>query len=244
MEDVKRAADLIKKAKYMVALTGAGMSTESGIPDFRSNRGIYETMPEDALSREVLERNPRRFYREGYRILDNLAQKKPNPGHLALSRLQEEGYLKEIITQNIDNLHTKAGSKEVYEVHGETRRVRCTACAYQGDFQVMKDQVEKGVIPPQCPECGRPLRPNVVMFGDPMPPAFEAALGAVERADTMLIIGSSLQVMPVAYLPQYVDHLIIINQEPTPFDTRAEVVIHRGAGQTLEEILKAMGLYV
>lgn len=240
MDLIKKASQIIKESNYMVALTGAGISTESGIPDFRSPRGLYREMPEDALSRDVLLGDPERFYSEGYIMLKELDEVQPNKGHLAMAELQKMGYLNEIITQNIDSLHTKAGSDRVLEVHGESRGIHCSSCSYQGPFSVMRDQVDQGTVPPLCPDCNRPLRPNVVLFGDAMPPAFDQAFRAVEKADTMLVVGSSLRVMPVAYLPRQVNKLIIINNEPTPYDSIAEVAIHVGAGKVLSDIVQAL----
>lgn len=237
---IEKAVELIKNSKKIFALTGAGISTESGIPDFRSETGYYSKMdPMAALSKDVLLKNPKRFYSEGYVILSDLNDKSPNQGHIALKELEDLGYLQGIITQNIDNLHTKAGSSNVYEVHGETRDVRCMSCGKVYPFSYMKEQVEKNIIPPKC-QCGGVIRPNVVMFGDMMPDDFTRAAQDLEDADLLIVIGSSLQVSPVNYLPRYVKNLIIINNEPTPFDSYAQVVIHEPAGKTLKKIIEAL----
>ncbi|MDO5714815.1 MAG: Sir2 family NAD-dependent protein deacetylase [Tissierellia bacterium] len=245
MDQIKKAAELIVNGKYNVALTGAGISTESGIPDFRSASGYYASMdPMAALSRDTLLYNPKRFYNEGYRILEDLAGKEPNKGHKALKKLQDLNKLQGIITQNIDNLHTRAGSAPVYEVHGETRGVHCNECNGPLTFEAYKEKVHKGEIPPKCDICGGMLRPNVVMFGDMMPPAFEKAYDAAKRADVMIVVGSSLQVAPVSYLPQFAKSLIIVNKERTPYDRDADVVIHEGCGEILtlisEEVEKLL----
>lgn len=238
----QEAADLILSSKHMLALTGAGISTESGIPDFRSNTGYYSKMdPMAALSRDTLLNNPRQFYREGFVILKDLQDKKPNEGHYALAQLEDLGYLKGIVTQNIDNLHTRAGSKTVYEVHGHTRTVHCLKCGKTLPFEdyrkkVLMDQE----IPPKCPSCGGDLRPDVVMFGDMMPPAFEAAFAAAQNSDLMLVCGSSLVVAPVSYLPGMVKKLIIINKEETPYDYKADIVLHEAIGPALTKIVEAV----
>lgn len=239
MTDYERGAKLIAEGKYVVALTGAGISTESGIPDFRSSTGYYASMdPMAALSRDTLLNDPKRFYNEGYQILKDLSGKEPNQGHKALKRLQDLGILKGIITQNIDNLHNAAGSSPVYEVHGETRGVHCNSCGKPLSFDEYVAKVNKGQVPPKCDSCGGILRPNVVMFGDMMPPAFEEAYAAAKKADVMIVVGSSLTVMPVSYLPQFAKHLIIVNKDKTPYDREADVVFHESAGAVLTELVK------
>lgn len=235
----QEAADLIVRAKNMYALTGAGMSTESGIPDFRSDTGYYKDMNSaEALSREVLLNDPDRFYHEGFRILTDLFNKEPNKGHKALAKLEEMGYLKGIVTQNIDNLHTLAGSKNVFEVHGHTRTAHCVSCGKTLDFQDYVDRVvQEGEIPPRCSHCQGVLRPDVVMFGDMMPQAFQDAYTCMTSCDLLLVAGSSLQVAPVSYLPSMAQHLIIINKEPTPYDRQADVVLHEPIGKALTEIV-------
>lgn len=241
MDIYKKAADLLKESNYTVALTGAGLSTESGIPDFRSSTGYYANIiPEDALSQSVMYNNPQRFYKEGYGILKDLEGKKPNKAHLALTELQKMGKLHEIITQNIDNLHQQAKSEKVLPVHGDASTAHCESCFFEENFEEFDAHIQKGEIPPKCPKCGGLLRTNVVLFGDAMPPEFDEALRATERADTMIVIGSSLRVMPVAYLPRQVKNLIIINKDQTPYDEIADVVLHQSASIALEKILEYM----
>lgn len=241
MDIYKQAAELLKKAKYTVALTGAGLSTESGIPDFRSSTGYYSNViPEDALSQRRMYNEPKRFYSEGYKILKDLEGKKPNEGHKSLTKLQEIGKLNEIITQNIDDLHQQSGSVNVLPVHGDASIAHCESCDFEEKFQDFDERVQKGQIPPKCPNCGGLLRTNVVLFGDAMPTAFEKALSATEKADTMIVIGSSLRVMPVAYLPRQVEHLIIINKDMTPYDSTADVVIHESASKALNKIIRCL----
>ncbi len=240
MDVFHEAAEILKKSKYTVALTGAGVSTESGIPDFRGEDGIYDgyTQEED-LSVQMMTRNPERFYSRGFQVLMNLQGKKPNDGHKALAKLQEMGLLHEVITQNIDNLDFLAGSKDVLEVHGNSRSGHCMSCGKKVTIQEIQAKVDAGEIPPKC-ECGGTLRTDTVLFGDPMPEDFVRAMEAAERADTMIILGSSLRVMPVASLPRLVEHLIIINKEPTPYDQIADVVIHKGIGYSMNKILEAI----
>ena len=239
MDKIKEACDLILNSKKVFALTGAGISTDSGIPDFRSNTGYYSKMdPALALSKDRLLNHPEIFYKEGYKILEDLNDQEPNKGHIALAKLEEMGYLSGIITQNIDNLHAKAGSKNIYEVHGETRGIHCINCGSEYPFSVMREKVEKDEIPPKCDKCGGTLRPNVVMFGDMMPDDFERGVRELDNTEILIVVGSSLTVSPVNFLPNYVDHLIIINNDKTPMDRRADVVINENSTIVLEEILE------
>lgn len=239
-ERLQRAAEILLKMPSC-ALTGAGVSTESGIPDFRSDTGYYQAMdPMAALSRETLMGDPKRFYQEGYRILTDLEGKEPNPAHIALARLEELGVLEGLVTQNIDNLHTAAGSQKVFEVHGHTRTVHCISCGNVESFRDYREKVSGGEIPPRCSRCGGVLRPDVVMFGDAMPETFEKAYRLAERMGAMLVVGSSLTVAPVSYLPGLVEHLIIVNREPTPYDKRAEVIFREDAGVVLPALVKTI----
>lgn len=238
MDDIKKAVDMILSSKKTFILTGAGISTESGIHDFRSNTGYYSKMdPALALSKDVLINNPERFYKEGYVILEDIFDKEPNVGHKIIKKLEDLGLVQGIITQNIDNLHTKAGSTNVYEVHGQTRTVHCMKCHKEYSFSLMKELVNNNEIPPKCPECNGVLRPDVVMFGDMMPIDFLKAENELKNTELLLVIGSSLTVSPVNYLPDMVSKLIIINNTPTPVDRRAQVVFHQSSGKVLKEIL-------
>lgn len=237
MENIKKAAELIKNSKKVFALTGAGISTESGIPDFRSSSGYYKKFdPIRALSVDTMIGDPKRFYSEGYLILKDLNDRKPNNGHIVLAKLEEEGYLSGIITQNIDNLHFEAGSKNVYEVHGETRGVHCIKCGAKYDFNYLKNKIEDGEIPPKCEKCGGVVRSNVVMFGDMMPDDYTKATYELQDTDLLIVIGSSLTVSPVNFLPRYVEDLIIINNTPTPEDRRAKFVFRENSGEVLMNI--------
>lgn len=233
-----RAAKLIEHSKKAVVLTGAGISTESGIPDFRSpGTGLWEKIdPMEALSTEVLYNKPEKFYQVGFKILMSMKDAKPNEAHYILAEMEEKGIISGIITQNIDNLHHKAGSKKIYEVHGQIRSGSCINCGKKVDMSVLEEKVNQKQIPPRCDTCNGILRPDVVMFGDPMPHDFEMAWREVESSDLLLVIGSSLTVSPVNYLPGLAKHLLIINKSETPFDVRADVVIRDSAGLALRNI--------
>lgn len=236
----EKAAELIEGSGKTVVLTGAGISTESGIPDFRSpGTGLWEKMdPMEALSTRVLYNDPIKFYNNGFKILLSMKDAKPNKAHYILAQLEQEGLISGVITQNIDNLHQKAGSHKVFEVHGQTRTGSCINCGEVVSIDLLNSKVEKNEIPPKCDKCNGILRPDVVMFGDPMPEDFEKAWREAENSDLMVVIGSSLTVSPVNFLPGLVKHLIIINKSETPEDRRADVVIRESAGEALSKIVR------
>lgn len=235
---VKDLAQTLKHAKYTVVLTGAGVSTESGIPDFRSSRGLWRNM--DAvrlLSLETLYYQPEVFYTKGLELLGTMRGKKPNAAHKTLAWLEQRTLVDTVITQNIDGLHNESGSNRVLEIHGNLRTSSCRDCRRETPFEFLADAVKEGIVPPKC-RCGGIVRPNVVFFGDPMPPCFDEAVQVAQKADFMLVVGSSLQVAPVAHLPSLAKQLAIINLEPTPYDGEASIVIHDRAGTVLTRLLE------
>ncbi len=237
---IKTLARSLIKAKYTVALTGAGISTESGIPDFRSSRGLWRnTDAAKLLSLDTLYRRPEVFYSKGLELLATMRGKKPNSAHKSLAFLERNSLINTIITQNIDGLHYDSGSKKILEIHGNLRTSSCHSCQEQFTFDALLNQVEQSVIPPVC-SCGGIIRPNVVFFGDPMPQCFEDAVEETQKADLMLVVGSSLQVAPVAHLPSLAKELAIINLEPTPYDHVASVVIHEKAGSVLSRLVELL----
>jgi len=239
-EKIKKAVKIIERAKGLYCLTGAGISTESGIPDFRSPKtGLWEKIdPMKESTVQALYNNPARFYKIAFPRYASFRNAKPNDGHKALAELESKGILKGIITQNIDNLHHKAGSKKVWEVHGNTRKSYCVGCFAEYPFDEIITQLEKGIEVPRCSKCSEMIRPDIVLFGDSMPDDYYQAVAEIqEKCDTLLVVGSSLQVQPVSTLPGMVNSLIIINLQPTPYDYRAEVVIREKAGKALMDIL-------
>jgi NAD-dependent deacetylase len=226
------------ESKSTVVLTGAGISTESGIPDFRSpGTGLWEKMdPMEALSTEVLYNNPKKFYNIGFKMLLSMRQASPNKAHYILADMEEMGLLDLIVTQNIDNLHQKAGSKKVYEVHGNTRTFSCDKCGKVYDIELIEKWVQEGEIPPIC-ECKGIIRPDVVLFGDMLPQCFYDSVRAVENADLLVVIGSSLSVAPVNQLAAICRGLIIINIGETFYDYKADIVIREKISKGLEEIM-------
>ncbi|MGB9887613.1 MAG: SIR2 family NAD-dependent protein deacylase [Moorellales bacterium] len=238
-----RLTELLRQPGKHWALTGAGISTDSGIPDYRSpGTGLWEKMdPTRVASVEALEEDPVFFFRMNLPRWAKVQEALPNPGHLALARLEQEGFIQGVVTQNVDGLHLKAGSKRVYEVHGHLRTARCLSCGRSYAFAEMWDQFQRGTVPPRC-RCGGMLRPDVVLFGDPMSEDYYAAARELEDCDLLLVIGTSLQVYPVAGLPRYARKLAIINLMPTPYDREAEVVIQEPISQVMGDLLQMLGI--
>jgi len=234
----QRLADLIRSRQPCVALTGAGISTESGIPDFRSPGGIWDQYdPMEYATIEAFRRDPVKVWEFYAKRLDVLREAEPNAAHLALAELQRRRLLEAVITQNIDRLHELAGSEDVVEVHGSIRTSVCLACGATASF----DEVVKLLADapaPACPRCGEILKPGVVMFGELLPPAeIDRAYELARRARLLLVVGSSLEVYPVAGLPLETlaagGELAIVNREPTSLDARATIVLPGSAGEIL-----------
>ncbi|MHA1291230.1 MAG: SIR2 family NAD-dependent protein deacylase [Promethearchaeota archaeon] len=242
---IRQAAELILNSKHAIALTGAGISTESGIPDFRGEGGIWEKYkPEIYGNIEAFLKDPSKFWQMAEKIAPKLFRAEPNPGHYALAELEQLNILKAIITQNIDGLHQKAGAVLVYEVHGNINRFNCLGCrASYVKEQVLKKLKKEKRYPPECDICAAPLKPSVVLFGEALP-TFEIyqSQALSEKADVMLIAGSSLSVAPVCDLPIITlregGKLIIVNDKPTHLDEKADVVIHNKTGIILPLIVE------
>ncbi|RDV84256.1 SIR2 family NAD-dependent protein deacylase [Ammonifex thiophilus] len=241
-KEIERAAELLLKAQKACAFTGAGVSTESGIPDFRSpGTGLWSNPEALALATgEAFLRDPARFYRFFLPMWQDYRRARPNPAHRALAELEEMGILRGVITQNIDGLHRKAGSRVVWEVHGNLENLICTRCRRTAPFDLAEEAWAKDDLPPRC-ACGGILRPNIVLFGEPMAPDFHrAAVFLRQGCDLLLVVGSSLTVYPAAILVDYARELIIVNREPTPADDRAAVVLRGQAGIILPKIVEAV----
>jgi NAD-dependent deacetylase len=231
-------AELLDEHGSCVVLTGAGMSTESGIPDFRSTTGMWADVdPFEVASIDAFVRDPVRVWRwYGPRIRGLLAAE-PNAGHVALATLERSGRVSAVVTQNIDTLHTRAGSEDVVEVHGSIRTSVCLGCDAIEPLEDVLAQLET-VEAPVCRSCGDVLKPGVVLFGELLPPA---AMARAERlaasASLLLVVGSSLQVWPVAGLPEQTlaagGAVAILNREPTPYDAQAALVLRVSAGEAL-----------
>jgi len=234
-----RIAHMITDSRMTVVLTGAGISTESGIPDFRSpGSGLWEKVdPLEALSTEVLYNNPKKFYKEGFKILTSMMDAKPNPAHVILARMENEGLIDSIVTQNIDNLHYEAGSRNIMEVHGNIRTGHCIVCKKTYKLSEIENIVEGGQLPPLC-SCGGMIRTDVVLFGDSLPDCFNTAWEKSSKCDLMIVIGSSLQVGPVNNLPGLAKRLAIINSGETMYDSKADILCNEKASKALNKIYR------
>ncbi|MCA9864192.1 MAG: Sir2 family NAD-dependent protein deacetylase [Thermomicrobiales bacterium] len=247
MNDIDALIALARPARNIVAFTGAGISTESGIPDYRGPGGVWEknTPPTIGDFRENPETRAA-YWRERKERYPALRDTLPNSGHLALVRLQDAGLLSSVITQNIDGLHQKAGmpSDRVIELHGTAHRVRCIDCGTTWPAEEIQRRLEDEPLP-ACEVCGGRLRGATVLFGEALPQnALQAAVQAARGVDLMLVIGSSLVVQPAARLPEIAvasgAKLAIINNEPTPLDHLADVLVRTGAGPTLGALADAL----
>lgn len=244
-ENIKKAAELLLNSKNAIVLTGAGISTESGIPDFRGEGGIWKKYkPEIYGNIQAFLNNPSKFWKMAEDIAPTLFNAEPNPGHYAIADLEKMNIVKAIITQNVDELHQKAGSILVYEVHGNINRFTCLGCraSYNKD-QLLRKLKKKKDSPPVCDFCAAPLKPSAVLFGENLP-NFEKymSIDLSKKSDLMLIAGSSLLVAPVCDLPLYTlrkgGKMIIINDESTHLDKRAEIVINNKTGIVLPLIVE------
>jgi NAD-dependent deacetylase len=241
---VQRLADLVQERQPCVVLTGAGISTESGIPDFRSAGGVWARYdPAEVAHIDALRRDPAQVW-EFYALrLEALARAEPNDGHRALAALEERGWVRAVVTQNVDGLHQRAGSRDVVEVHGSLREAECTQCR----VRVPMGDALASLPLPACPECGDVLKPGVVMFGELLPAeAIERAQQLVAEAGLLLVVGSSLEVHPVAALPGETlaagGALAIVNRGATPWDSRAELLLDAGAGETLRALASTLDI--
>lgn len=240
--DARELARLLRGARHPVVLTGAGVSTESGIPDFRTpGSGLWTHVnPMEILSVTALATDPRRFYDFKIPLWRKFIESQPNAAHLALAEMEGMGAISCVITQNIDSLHTRAGSQNVLEVHGHMRTGRCLGCGVTEPFETLVHRVEEeNECPPQC-TCGGTLRPNVVLFGDGMAGDFEAAVDEAIQCDLMLVVGSSLEVSPANSLPEYARHVAILNVGPTACDREAIWQSHAKAGELLPLVVEAL----
>ncbi|MBN1562763.1 MAG: NAD-dependent deacylase, partial [Anaerolineae bacterium] len=249
-EAFELAATLLRKADYITALTGAGISTPSGIPDFRSpTSGIWEKYdPAEVASLHGFRRDPRKFYDWIRPLIRTLVEAQPNAAHTALARMEATGKLKSVSTQNIDMLHTAAGSQTVYELHGHLREMTCIHCfavypaqpfienflAAEDDEMNYSDQQDESADPlanlPRCPNCNHVLKPNVILYGEQLPiNKLVAARNEASECDLMIVAGSSLEVFPAAELPMIARRknagLIIVDLRPTAMDWLASVVL-------------------
>jgi NAD-dependent deacetylase len=241
---VTALAELVRARQPCVALTGAGISTESGIPDFRSPSGIWaEYDPMEYGTIGAFRRDPVKVW-EFYALrFQMLSTAEPNAGHLALADLERRGLVEAVVTQNVDGLHQRAGSHAVVEVHGSIRSASCLECGERVPLEDVVAALRDAPAPP-CPLCGAVLKPDVVMFGELLPvAAIGRAVELARQAGLLLVVGSSLEVQPVAGLPAETvsagGAVAIVNRDPTSFDHLASIRIEAGAGETLSALAGA-----
>ena len=244
--DIAALAELIGSAGSVVALTGAGISVPSGIPDFRTpGTGIWENVdPMEVAHIDAWRADPERFWTFYGQRFQTLGDKLPNAAHEALVELERRGLLDAVITQNIDMLHRKAGTRELVEVHGSIASCSCLSC---GECRGLEDVIARlgDAVVPAC-ACGQPLKPDVVLFGEFLPAdALERATQLAQDADVLLCVGSSLEVYPVAQLPgitlRHGGAVAIVTQGPTPYDVRAAVRLGGDVAEELSALVRALG---
>ena len=237
-----RLKEIIDNSNNIVFFGGAGVSTESNIPDFRSESGLYNAQqkygrsPEEMLSHTFFVRHMETFY-DYYKNNLIYTEAEPNRAHKALAALEAGGKLKAVITQNIDGLHQKVGSKNVFELHGSVLRNYCTKCGQFHDLDYIMDEshCEKGI--PKCSKCGGVVKPDVVLYEEALDDAcMMGAIRAIQEADTLIIGGTSLVVYPAAGLIRYFsgNNLVLINKQVTPYDSQADLVIHDSIGKVMD----------
>lgn len=247
MDPLETFTDLVRMARRGVAFTGAGISTDSGIPDFRGPNGVWKTQTPVMYEDFMNDREAR--IRAWQRAADNFRARqgvRPNPGHLALAELQRRGHLAAIVTQNVDGLHTEAGSSNVIELHGSTRESACQWCGRSWPTQYIVERCEHGDPAPDCDDCAGPIKTKTVSFGQSMPQEeMKKATEVTLNADLYIAIGSTLLVEPAASFPRMARRegasLVIINNAETPLDDYADVVLRAQISETLQTVLSRLG---
>ncbi len=248
-DDVRRAADLLAESRHAIALVGAGMSKESGIPTFRGEGGLWTRFGEPPMNQyQRFLADPRAWWlqrledqRRPSEFSDAINRARPNPGHHALAEMERIGVLKHVITQNVDNLHREAGSTEITEIHGNRTMLRCVACGRREPGRPFSDDE----VPPLCPACGGVIKSDTVMFGEPIPvEALVTCEQQARRSDLVLVIGTSGVVYPAADYPMQVlahgGRLVEVNVDDTPFTPYAAVVLRGPSGVVLPQVVEAL----
>lgn len=248
MERIHELAAALKQARHAVVLTGAGASTESGLPDFRSKEGLWKGVdPVELISLSAMRRKPVEFYQFYRQRLARLWGAQPNDAHRALAALQRAGLVKRLITQNVDGLHQAAGSEAVIEIHGSLRECQCLECRRTYPSRLIDVDVQSVDQVPRCPECGGMLKPGVVLFEESMPEqAMADAIDEASQADLFLVVGSSLEVAPANQLPMLAMRtgadLAILNLSPTLLDGAARWLFQEKAGVLLRRLVQELGV--
>jgi NAD-dependent deacetylase len=245
LPDLERLATLVRGARHALVLSGAGVSTESGLPDYRGSNGLWRNRRFEELAHiETWRHEPEAFWTFYRERIDVLARAQPNAGHRAIAELERQGYLARVLTQNVDGLHRAAGSDPL-ELHGTLAEVECLACGFRGPTALAAGQLSDGAAVPRCPACEAPLKPAVTLFGELLPPALGEAELELAHCDLLLCCGSTLQVYPVAGFPFDVDRrggaVAVVNIGPTGADHVATVRIDAHTGEALPALLTALG---
>ncbi len=237
---ISRAASVIRKARHVTAFTGAGISVESGIPPFRGKDGLWNKYDPSFLDIGYFNRNPEKSWRLIKEIFyDFFGSAGPNKGHFALAEMEKRGFVKAVITQNIDNLHQKAGSMKVYELHGTSRTLTCMSCS--GIYEAAK--IDLAQLPPRCPVCSGILKPDFVFFGEPLPQFdYSHAIEEANLADVFLVIGTTGEIMPASVIPHIAKRngatIIEVNPEGSSYQSTITDIFLRGkAGVVLPELM-------
>lgn len=242
-----KVADLIIEAKRVVVFTGAGVSTESGIPDFRSPGGIWDRFDPDDFTYQKFIKDPESRRKQWQMLQEGglTTEAEPNPAHYAIAELDRLGKLDCVITQNVDNLHQKAGAPvdRVFELHGNMLWAVCLTCGKRYPFEQLKVRLDNGEEIPDCEACQGILKPDAVFFGEALPQkVLEEAMLRSSSCDLFIVIGSSLVVYPAAYMPTYAvsskAKLVIINLSSTPMDSQADVLVRAKAGETMSKVIQ------
>lgn len=249
-EELRFAAGAVADADTAIAMSGAGVSTASGLPDFRSASGLWERYDMDDFRISRFRTDPEAFWNTYVQIAEELHGKnaEPNSAHTSLAALEHSGHIEAVITQNVDNLHQKAGSENVVELHGNSQRVICPECHTEYDMDHIIEQVNNGDVPPRCNQCDSVLKPDVVLFGEQLPEhAFYRAHAISQNCDTFLVVGSSLTVEPAANLPEMAADrgatLIIVTHDETPLSSRAEYDFRADVTDVLPRLREAVDEY-
>lgn len=241
--EIEKLRNLIRESSRIVIFTGAGISTESGVSDYRSKGGIWDRFQPVTIQEFLADEGKRReYWRRKKEMYAEMRKAEPNAGHLAIVRLEKLGKLVGVITQNIDGLHQKAGHQRVLELHGTNRETTCLTCNRVDPFEPVYERLLAGEEIPLCLHCGGLLKPNTISFGQALnPEVLNLAVTWVRSCDLMLAVGSTLIVEPAASLPRLVKHsgakLVIINRDPTPLDSLADLILQGTAGPLLEKAI-------
>ncbi|HIJ19876.1 MAG TPA: NAD-dependent protein deacylase [Deltaproteobacteria bacterium] len=249
MDDLyARGTEYLRSSQKILIFTGAGLSTDSGIPDFRSPGGVWEKYdPSDFYFQNFIssEISREKYWKMSTEMYETIKDAKPNRAHMAIRKLEEMGKLLAIVTQNIDHLHHKAGNspEKIIELHGTAVTVSCLSCKKPYDRDEVQERIRSGIKAPSCDDCGGILKPDTVSFGQAMPEEeMNKAMMYAQQSDLCIVLGSSLVVYPAASVPVQAVRggasLMIINRDPTPHDAQADLVIHDSVSDALEQMLK------